>query len=574
MGLINANFRFISDCENLTTLNFNAIYISFKENRTPKLFVNCPNLEYVNFGPKVQIIPQSICSNSKVKSIVIPESVKEIGEAAFSGCKELEKVVFKSYNAHVSSFAFSATDKLKIIEFDDEMHLLLNKQELNSGLYNSTRGAYINGELVTNIIVPDYVTEIADGCLANYELMESITSYGYIKKVGANAFYGLSKTNFVFPQGMEMSTIGDYAFAFSNIKDFSIDTEKEINIGNYAFTGANIENVKIRSNSQYSSSIGSGAFKACDKLKSVKLSFSYPLTLKDELFMSDSSLENLDLSESKIGGVGQECFYDCVSLKKFSPEYVEQGSVKFGAKALMNTQISVLSLPKTSTYMDSETFANLKLETLYFNCKSISKTGDEGAFHNSRIKNLIFGRSVLRLDFGLQLNNSGIETIDYVEFPSSIASISSDFTDAGLIGTLKIDGDIIFGNNNIKAKQIYMKSKEPGMLYEKSFLNRSETTLYVPYGSENTYRETKYWQDFIIVGYDPAGVDNAHMDNGVSVVVKDGIILISGVSDEVDVEVYGMNGSILYKGNETTINAPSKGMYIVKVNGVPFKVIN
>lgn len=116
---------------------------------------------------------------------------------------------------------------------------------------------------------------------------------------------------------------------------------------------------------------------------------------------------------------------------------------------------------------------------------------------------------------------------------------------------------------------------EPGIiLYENSFLNRSESTLYVPYGSENAYKAAEYWRNFNIVGYDPAGVTGAHVDNDVNVAILDGQISITGTADRVNVEVYGMNGSLLYKGSETSIPILSNGMYIVKVNGKPFKVIN
>lgn len=51
------------------------------------------NLEQITFGNKVEYIPRHLCERTKIKSLVIPNSVKTIGAGAFSFCYNLTSVI-------------------------------------------------------------------------------------------------------------------------------------------------------------------------------------------------------------------------------------------------------------------------------------------------------------------------------------------------------------------------------------------------------------------------------------------------------------------------------------------------
>jgi len=93
-------------------------------------------------------------------------------------------------------------------------------------------------------------------------------------------------------------------------------------------------------------------------------------------------------------------------------------------------------------------------------------------------------------------------------------------------------------------------------------------TLEVPEEAEEAYRVAYGWKKF----YDPSGVDELVGDGGIEVVAADGRIVVAGVEDGAEVNVYSINGQLVYKGEDTTINVPASGMYIVRVAGQTFKV--
>ncbi len=67
------------------------------------------------------------------------------------------------------------------------------------------------------------------------------------------------------------------------------------------------------------------------------------------------------------------------------------------------------------------------------------------------------------------------------------------------------------------------------------------------------------------------GVDEIQ-DDTMKVFVCDGSICISGASRSPKVNVFALDGRLIYRGTEHTIALPSKGVYIVKVAGHSFKV--
>lgn len=64
---------------------------------------------------------------------------------------------------------------------------------------------------------------------------------------------------------------------------------------------------------------------------------------------------------------------------------------------------------------------------------------------------------------------------------------------------------------------------------------------------------------------------NEIKDNAVKVVISDERICISGSGRCTNVEVFALDGRLIYRGTDRTIALPTKGVYIVKVAGHTFK---
>lgn len=102
-----------------------------------------------------------------------------------------------------------------------------------------------------------------------------------------------------------------------------------------------------------------------------------------------------------------------------------------------------------------------------------------------------------------------------------------------------------------------------------------DVTLYVPTGSAQAYREHSLWGKFgNIVEKDMGGVDDvfANDDNAVSVSVSAGTIRINGAEADAAVAVYDLAGRTAYSGTSKEIVLGHHGIYIVAVAGKTFKV--
>lgn len=102
-----------------------------------------------------------------------------------------------------------------------------------------------------------------------------------------------------------------------------------------------------------------------------------------------------------------------------------------------------------------------------------------------------------------------------------------------------------------------------------------DVTLYVPTGSAQAYKEHALWKKFgNIVEKDMGGVDDvfANDDNAVSVSVSAGTIRINGAEADAAVAVYDLAGRTAYSGTSKEIVLGHHGIYIVAVAGKTFKV--
>lgn len=141
---------------------------------------------------------------------------------------------------------------------------------------------------------------------------------------------------------------------------------------------------------------------------------------------------------------------------------------------------------------------------------------------------------------------------------------------------------VFYGCPNLKS--ITCRSTEPYTLYADRNNNDldiiesyryKDVMLIVPTGSAQAYKEHPLWGKFgNIVEKDMGGVDDvfANDDNAVSVSVSAGTIRINGAEADAAVAVYDLAGRTAYSGTSKEITLDNHGIYIVAVAGKTFKV--
>lgn len=108
----------------------------------------------------VRSIEQAAFQNSKIRSIIFPDSLKFIGSYAFQGCKQLERVEFGEELSRIGNFAFANCNHLSNIVFGE------NLLRIEDGAFLQTA--------IEKIILPSSVQYLGDYCFYTLNLKEFI----------------------------------------------------------------------------------------------------------------------------------------------------------------------------------------------------------------------------------------------------------------------------------------------------------------------------------------------------------------------------------------------------------------
>ncbi|MGN0818705.1 MAG: leucine-rich repeat domain-containing protein, partial [Candidatus Coproplasma sp.] len=232
------------------------------------------------------IIPNSVISIgrrafkgcSKLKSITIPGSVKEIGEDSFLECHSLEEV-------HISDLAAWCK-----IDFEGE--------EANPLAFSEK--LYLNGKLITDLVIPDGVTSIGAYAFIYCTSLKSVTIPSSVTSIGESAFSCCGSIEKVHINDLAAWCRIDFGCGISNptaeskilylngksITDLVIP-DGVTSIGDYAFRNiVSLTSVVIPNGVR---EIGERTFSFCNELTSIVI-------------------------PNSVTKIGKEAFFNCTSL--------------------------------------------------------------------------------------------------------------------------------------------------------------------------------------------------------------------------------------------------------------------
>lgn len=247
----------------------------------------------------------------ELTSVEIPNSVTTIGSYAFWGCMGISSITIGNSINYIGGHAFYGCQELSSMNFTGtltdwcEITFVDDQSNPLSYCYH----LFINNTEITNLVIPDSITEIKPYTFHGCRGLTSVTINDNVTSIGTMAFsncINITSLNL----GISLTTIGQSAFTYCIGLTSVIIPNSVITIGDSAFiicTG--LTSVAIGNSVE---TIGPGAFYGCEGLTAITIPNSV-VTIGQRAFFECHNLASVNMGNS-VEIIDDEAFGECWNL--------------------------------------------------------------------------------------------------------------------------------------------------------------------------------------------------------------------------------------------------------------------
>ena len=549
-------------------------------------------------------------------SVTITNSGANIGERAFYDCTNLTSITFPSSVTSIGENAFYNCNNLNKVNYTGSIAQWCGIDFYEQPL-DMAHNLYIDNNLVTDLVIPDGVTNIKMNAFSGASCLRSVTISNSVESIGDWAFWACS--------GLTSVTI----------------PSSVTNIGNQAFQNCSGLTSLTISNSVPSISIGAGAFAYCTGLTTVNFnaanctgygSSNYPVfgncnssatlnignnvtRIPSSLFSYWPGLARVNIPNS-VTSIDENAFYNCNGMNRvnYTGSIAQWCRIDFYGQPLdyahnlyvNNSLVTNLVIPEEVTAIKMNAFSGascLRSVTIsnsvesienwaFWECSgltgitipsSVTSIGIQAFQNCSNLTSAVIGNGVTSIGECAFKNCNSLATVNYNATNCTTMGTSSDpvFQNCSSFSTLNIGENVtVIPNNAFKNctsfSSIVSEANNPPAIYATSFDSGLSpmTPVIVPCGTVDDY-ET-HWPYFRNIQQSPdCGSTDVSDDYTTELAIfpnpANDILNITSPETISEIEIMNSLGQAVYRAEVNADNAVcnvedlTSGVYVLRI---------